>query len=331
VVLPLPLLSVSSLSLSSSNPFFRRIGQTRTGTWISHKDCLPDFNRSNMLRVNRQVQQVYITTESLRTRSSSNNEVIIRQTQNIEDLMRQHLERQYRGEKTLRGIQDVSSRATIGTSSKEHDLNSTISSCHPSPADSKIFALTPDHAITSSRVTQVSLRYSRRCTTICDCSCHKQRRLGTPNWANQLLGSLFIDYTGFPAFSPRCDAASCQYPSSSATQVTYTFPWWFLNCVLAATIAYSQPEGPELCLRIVRVCAPKSDIFKTASWKDVTKLKGLLSANKASVLDVEHGSNMTALHVNTRLPREDVYLLILSLRSVCCNISELCTCRHSTT
>lgn len=253
-------------------------------------------------RIGQQVQRLYILTETVQSQLTSQDELIISQTQKFDDYMQQQLQREHQSERSSRGIQDICTQRRRESSWKEDGMASTTTFPPPSVEHGINPALTRGHPRAPSSVTQISLRYARHCTISCNCSCHKQSRLRTPNWANNVLGSLFVGYTGFSPLSPRCDVASCQGRSYSVTQITYTFPWWFLSRVLATTIAYCQPRGPELYLRVFRVCPHDADIFYASLQGHVESVKKLLSEGRASVLDVIYNSNMTALHVCTCHP-----------------------------
>ncbi len=260
-------------------------------------NSLADSARSMIHRVDRQVQQLYVLTEIIQSQSSSKDELFISQTQKVDDYMKQQLQREHQSEPSSRSIQDIRTRTSRGSSGEGIDTASTTL-FQPSPVEHiSTSALTPGHLRVPSSVTQISLRYARHCTMSCDCSCHKQRRLRTPGWANQVIGSLFVGYTGFAPFSPSCDVTNCHGRSHSTTQITYTFPWWFMSRALAMTIAYCQPNGPELCLRVFRVRPQNAGIFSAAYFGHVERVKKLLSEGSASVLDVEHVSKKTALHV----------------------------------
>ena len=216
--------------------------------------------------------------------------------------MRRHLELEHRSEQTVRDIQDAQSKMRLKASLEENGAASTISSQNPNKSYENTSALNRGRPIASSRVTHLSFQYTGTCPISCGCSCHKQRYLRTPNWANQVLGSLLVGYSGLTGLSPRCHIPICQNRSGSNARITYIFPWWVLSRVLAVHIAYTQPEGPELCLRVLRVCPKHADIFFAASMNYVSRIKKLLSQGKASVLDVEFGTNRTALHVRICCP-----------------------------
>lgn len=250
-----------------------------------------------MHRIDQQVQRLYILTETVQSQSTSKDELIISQTQKFDAYMQQQLQREHQSEPSSRGIQDICTQTRRESSRKENGTASTTTFPPPSVEHSIDSALTRGHPRAPSSVTQISLRYARHCTILCNCSCHKQSRLRTPKWANNVLGSLFVGYTGVSPISPGCDVASCQGRSYSVTQITYTFPWWFLSRALAMTIAYCQPDSPELCLRVFRVRPYGADIFYTSRRCLVHSVKKLLFEGRASVLDVTNYSKRTALHV----------------------------------
>lgn len=265
-------------------------------------NSLADSARSMIHRVDRQVQKLYVSTKIIQSQSSSEDELPISKAQKVDDYIKQQMQREHQSEPSSGGVQNIRTRTGRRSAGEEIDTASTAL-FQPSPVEHiNTSALTPGHLRVPSSVTQISLRYAGHCNMSCDCSCHKQRRLRTPSWTNHVIGSLFVGYTGFTPFSSSCDLRDCHGRSHSTTQITYTFPWWFMSRALAMTIAYCQPNGPELCLRVFRVRPRNADIFSASYVGNVERVKKLLSEGSASVLDVEHGSKKTALHACTCCP-----------------------------
>lgn len=137
------------------------------------------------------------------------------------------------------------------------------------------------------------------CNLDCSCSCHRRNRLKTPDVLSTVFGSIIVGYKTSPWSLQACDKKSCQ---SRATKITYAFPQWLLRRAISVSMAYSRPQGPEFCLRMMRVRPGDADIFTAVFRGTRNHVQRLLDDNDASVLDVDPAHN-TALHVrHTLLP-----------------------------
>jgi hypothetical protein len=140
-----------------------------------------------------------------------------------------------------------------------------------------------------------------QCDSACDCTCHRRNRFRSPSFLNAVLGSLFVGYQASPWSAQECNSRVCQRRSSRITY-TYAFPQWLLNRVLFCNIAYSNSNGPELCLKVVRIRPDHENIFHRLISPRVDekgflgRIEDLMNEGQASVLDVS-ASGWTVLHV----------------------------------
>jgi len=132
------------------------------------------------------------------------------------------------------------------------------------------------------------------CSLDCTCASHRRNHLKSPDVLNSVLGSIIVSYKASPWSSYTCDKKSCQ---SRATKITYAFPQWLLRRAVSMTMAYSHPLGPDLCLRVARVCPGDADIFTAVYRGTLNHVQRLLGDHVASVRDVDPAHN-TALHVS---------------------------------
>ena len=164
----------------------------------------------------------------------------------------------------------------------------------------------PQSSLSGTVVTPCELNLSLArslCERDCDCTCHRRSAIRSPPYLNALLGALLIGYSINPWMTQSCDTTECRGHSTYITY-TYAFPQWFLSQMVRLRITYDQSRGPELCLRVVKVCSEAAYIWslvRTNLWNQsqiIQKLKDLFIGREASVLDVDrHGSN--ALIVRT--------------------------------
>ena len=128
----------------------------------------------------------------------------------------------------------------------------------------------------------------KACPLDCSCACHRRNRLKSPELFNTLFGSLHVGYKALP-----CDKSQCR---SQATKIRYAFPQWLLRRTIAFSMSYSQLQGPDLCLRMVRNRPGDSDIFTAVFRGQVDHVRRLIGDGQASVIDVDPDDN-TPLHV----------------------------------
>ena len=135
------------------------------------------------------------------------------------------------------------------------------------------------------------------CRRFCNCVCHKKSHVRTPKMLNNFLGNLFVGYTGLPLISPRCNESLCYRRSKSSMRINYYFPSWFLMRVVSIMAAYSN-QGPEMLLRVKRLCPANAEIFSFACLGNVEGIKYLFENGLASPHDVEYGTGISALYAS---------------------------------
>lgn len=136
------------------------------------------------------------------------------------------------------------------------------------------------------------------CGLHCDCTCHRQFRFRSPGFLDAVFGTLFLGYQASSWFSQGCRNGRCR---RSSTRLQYMFPKWFVKRSVALTIACSQPKGPELTLRVLRLRPNNAFIFICAQYGYCDELKRLLENGEASVVDI-NTDNCTALTVRLNVP-----------------------------
>ena len=143
----------------------------------------------------------------------------------------------------------------------------------------------------------------------CQCACHIHQRLNTPRLLDEVLGTLFIGYSGSPLFL-RCNQKACRAQSDSYTTFIYQFPRWFITSrIIQLKAKVTALYGPEISLRFNRVVSGKALVFYYATTGDVTKMKDLFEQGRASPSDVRFDSGLTPLHVSVlKKERESTYI-----------------------
>lgn len=119
------------------------------------------------------------------------------------------------------------------------------------------------------------------CDGNCPCSCHKTRRLGTPDVLERILGKLFLGYVGLPSIFHSCTVLGCRQNSSKSAKMIYRFPYWFWQRAVNVTFSYTYTTGPELLLRFPCVRPAHCDWFICARMGDAEGLQRLLDNRQA--------------------------------------------------
>ncbi|KAK0510246.1 hypothetical protein JMJ35_007640 [Cladonia borealis] len=149
------------------------------------------------------------------------------------------------------------------------------------------------------------------CGSHCDCTCHRKFRFRSPDFLDAVFGTLFLGYQASPWFSQGCRNRRCR---GSSTRLQYMFPKWFVKRSVALTIACSQPKGPELILRVLRLRPDTAFVFVCARHGYYDELKRLLENGEASILDIDE-RNQTALSIAINSGQFDIAKLLLQAGS----------------
>ena len=244
-------------------------------------------DRFTALRSNAQIRDVYILLGTMRLESR------ISGTSRIEAVPQPATENE-----------DSHEQAPIGSPQPVQDGQGTEMDLDTETGTEKHASL-PDVVLPNSAAAEFEQHPSittfeiarSSCGSHCDCTCHRRFRFRSPGFLDAVFGSLFLGYQSSPWFSQGCRNGRCR---RSSTRLQYMFPKWFVKRSVALTIACSQPKGPELILRVLRLRPADAFIFVCAYNGYYDELKRLLENGEASVVDVsEH--NETALIVRLNL------------------------------
>ncbi|KAM0714778.1 hypothetical protein Q7P37_009242 [Cladosporium fusiforme] len=117
-------------------------------------------------------------------------------------------------------------------------------------------------------------------------------------------------WAGFPNFAINCDTKSCKGINQARVDCAIRLPSWLISRALLITVVCSQPRGPELQLRTLRIRSASDPVFTLAVQGDIEKLKDLFAAGEASVIDVnERHESALLLAVDHRQVETAQFLL----------------------
>ncbi|KZM20612.1 uncharacterized protein EKO05_0010889 [Ascochyta rabiei] len=137
--------------------------------------------------------------------------------------------------------------------------------------------------------------YRRRCRPWCSCSCHKKTTFRYPKLVRNVIGNLFVGYTGMPGLTASCNEMACQQRSAASVEVTYYFPSWLLSRMLSLTLTLTAFGGPELNLRMPRMVNWTTPLWRLSTVGESDQIGRLFSTAKASPYDV-NAYGQSALH-----------------------------------
>ena len=143
----------------------------------------------------------------------------------------------------------------------------------------------------SQRVSEVrfSVNKLHSCESHCLCTCHGNCRYKSPGALKELVGSLFIGYTGLPMLARKCNLYTCVNRSSRNIWVSYTFPTWFVKKTFDFIAKSSVVSGLrfELTLRNRIDASIGVNIISLAHNGNIHGIVNLLKEGKGSLTDVE--------------------------------------------
>lgn len=125
------------------------------------------------------------------------------------------------------------------------------------------------------------------CGPKCICACHREKKSATPAFLDQVVGRLFVGYSGIPAFSPRCTLDTCQKSRASQVSLEYWFPIGFWSStIVRMQVGYQPNVGSLLQLDTLRRVPDTAQCVNFALNGDIEGLKYLFTHGLASPRDI---------------------------------------------
>lgn len=137
----------------------------------------------------------------------------------------------------------------------------------------------------------------RTCKSWCSCLCHASRRACLFYALQNVIGTLFVGYTGLPVLTPPCNEKTCRRSSIPSFHLAYFFPAWLLFRISKIHAAFDLMKGPQVSLSFPRVVPQYSPLWRFATTGDIPSIQRIFSLREASPLDVTVIGH-TALHVS---------------------------------
>ena len=139
------------------------------------------------------------------------------------------------------------------------------------------------------------------CSSDCKCSCHTQQNVQAYSSLGNILGRLFLAYSGSSILRKPCNLSTCSQQNAKSIRLTYFFPRSFLNHVVSTTFSTSRLGTPNLNLKVRKIVPETSRLFALCMAEGVDGIQQLFVNRKASPDDIHHRGGWTPLHVRHRL------------------------------
>ena len=145
---------------------------------------------------------------------------------------------------------------------------------------------------------QARHRQPFQCTDDCACNCHVKTKIYSPDGLRNLLGQLFVGYSGLPVVKNACSDTKCARKKAHTSSVTYFFPhWWVAQRMLSLVVRMMALGGPEVTLKFPRIVPATARIFRHCYLGEVDSLRALFATGLGSPADTDAKTGATPLHV----------------------------------
>lgn len=138
------------------------------------------------------------------------------------------------------------------------------------------------------------------CYSDCKCSCHTQTNVQALASLGNILGRLFLAYTGSSVLRRPCNISTCRQQNARSVRLTYFFPRWFLDSVVSTTIKTSTLGTPSLNIKVRKIVPETNRLFALCMTEGVDGIQQLFINREASPDDIHHRGGWTPLHVRHR-------------------------------
>ena len=174
--------------------------------------------------------------------------------------------------------------------------------------DEQLYNISQARATTSSIPsvvgirTRLSVHQKYACPALCECDCHKIRSFRSPPLLKNLLGLLFISYSGYPfGFLRRYSETVCQSQPQFRARALYYFPFWLFHRMIDATFIFSHINKPSLSLIIRGTFSAGSDIYQAILTDDDQGARYLLTKDSARPNDIHITQGDNLLYISSKI------------------------------
>ena len=111
------------------------------------------------------------------------------------------------------------------------------------------------------------------CSPQYQCACHDMRVLQTPSLIHEVIGTLFLWYSGCCVrIVQRCTEADCKSQSTFRAYAHYAFPSWLFSRVVSLTLTSNFRSEINISLTVRRIMPHTAEVFRLTLLDDVPGL-----------------------------------------------------------
>ena len=124
------------------------------------------------------------------------------------------------------------------------------------------------------------------CLPYCKCACHNVRALRSARFLQNVIGALFIGYSGYPSQAlQECTEACSVTKLSFQGHVYYIFPAWLFRKALMVTVSGKPLGNISLILSPRPTISNGAEIFRLVGLDDLNGIKDFMRLGLASPND----------------------------------------------
>lgn len=157
----------------------------------------------------------------------------------------------------------------------------------------------PSEKGTNTQSLRILTSHRIPCRSWCPCTCHAKRKLKltAPGLIENVLGRMFVGYSGLPVVNKPCDFRGCRDRQNATATIEYWFPWWFVSMNSKLCLTYLPWTGPQCHLSTPRRIPDDSQSIAFAIQGNIDGLKYLFSQGLVGPRDVSDSRGFTLMRV----------------------------------
>lgn len=171
----------------------------------------------------------------------------------------------------------------------------------------------PSEKETNTHSLRILTSHRIPCRSWCPCTCHAKRKLmlTAPGLIENVLGRMFVGYSGFPVVNKPCDFRGCRDQQKATATIEYWFPWWFVSMNSKLCLTYLPLTGPQCHLSTTRRIPDDSQSIAFAMQGNIDGLKYLFSQGLVGPRDVSDSRGFTLMRVRLTSTSARTLLILL--------------------
>lgn len=173
----------------------------------------------------------------------------------------------------------------------------------------------PSEEGTNTQTLRILTSHRIPCRSWCPCTCHSKRKLNlpAPGLIENVLGRMFVGYSGLPVFNKPCDFRGCRDRQNATATIEYWFPWWIVSMNSKFCLTYLPWTGPQCHLSTTRRIPDDSQAIAFAMQGNTDGLKYLFSQRLVGPRDVSDSRGFSLMRVRLVSTFASIYIVLMLL------------------